>query len=91
MTLPRPAVYAAAACALTSAAAAVSFVRGSWVGIVWVLLAGLTSNLAWYATRRRPGVRGIGRRRPAAGPDPAPSPSACGSGGACGGCTQKIC
>ncbi|MFC9538150.1 hypothetical protein ACFT38_48145, partial [Streptomyces sp. NPDC056975] len=33
-------------------AAVVAFVQGSLLGIVWVLLAGLTSNMTWYYVRR---------------------------------------
>lgn len=46
------ALYATVVCALAVVAAVVSFVKGSWVGIIWVLLAGLTSNMAWYYARR---------------------------------------
>ncbi|WP_165987830.1 hypothetical protein [Streptomyces sp. YIM 98790] len=48
----RFAVYALIVCVLAVAAAVVSFVQGSWLGIVWVLLAGVSSNLAWYYARR---------------------------------------
>lgn len=35
------------------AAAVVSFARGSvLIGIVWVLLVGLSSNMTWYYVRR---------------------------------------
>lgn len=51
-SMSRPAVLALAVCVLATAAAVVSFARGAWVGIVWVLLAGLTSNMAWYQVRR---------------------------------------
>ncbi|NSC21392.1 hypothetical protein FM076_09305 [Streptomyces albus subsp. chlorinus] len=47
------ALYATVICLLAAVAAVVSFVHGSWLGIVWVLLAGLTSNMAWYYHRRR--------------------------------------
>ncbi len=50
--MPRLALYALVVCALAMAAAAVSFVRGSWLGIVWVLLVGVSSNMAWYYLRR---------------------------------------
>jgi hypothetical protein len=46
------AVFAAFVCLLTAAAAVVSFAQGSWLGIVWVLLAGLSSNMAWYYYKR---------------------------------------
>ncbi|MEU8625692.1 hypothetical protein [Streptomyces sp. NPDC048669] len=52
--MPRLALYAVAVCALAVAAAVISFVRGSWpLGIVWVLMIGLSSNMAWYYLRRR--------------------------------------
>lgn len=52
--MPRLALYAVAVCALAVAAAVISFVRGSWpLGIVWVLLIGLSSNMAWYYLRRQ--------------------------------------
>ncbi|MEU4104278.1 hypothetical protein ACFY8X_08155 [Streptomyces tanashiensis] len=50
--MPRLALYALVVCALAVAAAVVSFVEGSFLGIVWVLLAGLSSNMAWYYIRR---------------------------------------
>ncbi|MET4926139.1 hypothetical protein P3L51_27950 [Streptomyces sp. PSRA5] len=51
--MPRLALYALVVCLLSVAAAVVSFVRGSgWLGVVWVLLVGLSSNMAWYYLRR---------------------------------------
>nr|WSZ95722.1 hypothetical protein OH820_08655 [Streptomyces sp. NBC_00857] len=50
--MPRLALYALAVCALTVIAAVVSFARGNLIGIVWVLLAGLSSNMAWYYLRK---------------------------------------
>jgi hypothetical protein len=54
----RLAAFALAVCALSVAAAVVSFVRGSLLGVVWVLLAGVTSNMAWYYVRRGRGRAG---------------------------------
>ncbi|MEV0782582.1 hypothetical protein AB0I52_06260 [Streptomyces sp. NPDC050423] len=52
--MPRLALYAVAVCVLAVAAAVISFVRGSWpLGVVWVLMIGLSSNMAWYYLRRR--------------------------------------
>ncbi|MFF8414436.1 hypothetical protein [Streptomyces omiyaensis] len=51
-SMPRLALYALAVCALAVAAAVISFVNGSFIGVVWVLLAGLSSNMAWYYVRR---------------------------------------
>ncbi|MET9619484.1 hypothetical protein ABZZ37_01775 [Streptomyces sp. NPDC006464] len=50
--MPRLALYALVVCALAVAAAVVSFVQGSFLGVIWVLLAGLSSNMAWYYVRR---------------------------------------
>ncbi|GAB1330026.1 hypothetical protein [Streptomyces sennicomposti] len=50
--MPRLALYSLIVCVLTAAAAVVSFAQGSWLGIVWVLLAGLSSNMTWYYVRR---------------------------------------
>lgn len=51
-TARRIAVYALVVCALAVVAAVVSFAKGSWLGVVWVLLAGLTSNLWWFYVRK---------------------------------------
>ncbi|MDT0344596.1 hypothetical protein [Streptomyces litchfieldiae] len=48
----RLALYALILCALAVAAAVISFVEGNWLGVVWVLLAGLSSNMAWYYHRK---------------------------------------
>ncbi|MGP9021112.1 hypothetical protein ACT1U9_22295 [Streptomyces sp. BR1] len=50
--MPRLALYALVVCVLSVAAAVVSFVEGNWTGIVWILLAGLSSNMAWYYLRK---------------------------------------
>jgi hypothetical protein len=50
--MSRLALYALVVCLLAVAAAVISFVQGSWLGIVWVLLAGLSSNMTWYYLRR---------------------------------------
>ena len=50
--MPRLALYALVVCALAVVAAVVSFVQGSVLGVIWVLLAGLSSNMAWYYIRR---------------------------------------
>ncbi|MFE1251813.1 hypothetical protein [Streptomyces sp. NPDC058735] len=57
--MPRLALYALIVCALSVAAAVVSFVEGSWLGIVWVLLAGLSSNMAWYYLKRARARRSV--------------------------------
>ncbi|MGW6733566.1 hypothetical protein [Streptomyces sp. NPDC055013] len=50
--MPRLGVYALIVCVLAVAAAVVSFTQGSLLGIVWVLLAGLSSNMCWYYVKR---------------------------------------
>ncbi|MFJ7899081.1 hypothetical protein ACIQ6V_00905 [Streptomyces sp. NPDC096198] len=54
----RLAYYALAVCLLSIAAAVVSFVRGNWLGVVWVLLAAVSSNMAWFSLRRSRGRDG---------------------------------
>lgn len=51
--MPRLALYALVVCVLAVAAAVISFVQGSWLmGVVWVLLTGLSSNMTWYYAKR---------------------------------------
>ncbi|KJY42566.1 hypothetical protein VR41_07320 [Streptomyces sp. NRRL B-1568] len=51
--MPRLALYAIAVCALALAAAVVSFARGSFLGVIWILLVGVSSNIAWYYVRKQ--------------------------------------
>ncbi|WP_067034935.1 hypothetical protein [Streptomyces dysideae] len=91
---PRLAVYAGCVCALAAVAAVVSFIRGGWVGTIWVLLAGLASNMAWYYARRGGGTAGngtgtrAGDGRRNAGVGRGAAPVGCESGGACGVCVK---
>ncbi|MGN5636869.1 hypothetical protein [Streptomyces sp. AC154] len=56
--MPRLALYAVVVCVLAVVAAVISFVQGSWLlGVLWVLLVGLSSNMAWYYLRRRRATR----------------------------------
>ncbi|ARX83065.1 hypothetical protein [Streptomyces alboflavus] len=55
--MPRLALYALVVCVLSVAAAVVAFAQGSLLGIVWVLLAGLSSNMTWYYARRAKALR----------------------------------
>lgn len=50
--MPRLALYSLAVCVLAVVAAVISFTRGMWLGIVWVLIAGLSSNMTWYYFKR---------------------------------------
>lgn len=58
--MPRLALYAIAVCVLAAAAAVVSFVHGSWLGVVWLLLVGVASNMAWYYVRKQKNDRAAG-------------------------------
>ncbi|GHI08184.1 hypothetical protein AQI88_06365 [Streptomyces cellostaticus] len=59
--MPRIALYTLVVCVLAVAAAVVSFAQGSWLGIVWVLLAGLSSNMTWYYVKRDRAATGQGK------------------------------
>ncbi|MEV0371571.1 hypothetical protein AB0I10_17370 [Streptomyces sp. NPDC050636] len=50
--VPRLALWAGVVCVLAVAAAVVSFVQGSWLGVVWILMAGMSSNMAWFYLRK---------------------------------------
>ncbi|MCQ4210245.1 hypothetical protein [Streptomyces longispororuber] len=50
--MPRIALFASLVCVLAVVAAVVSFVQGSFLGVVWVLMAGITSNMAWFYVRK---------------------------------------
>ncbi|GAA2333709.1 hypothetical protein ACI2L4_09605 [Streptomyces sparsogenes] len=50
--MPRLALYSLAVCVLAVVAAVLSFARGSWLGVVWILLAGISSNMTWYYLRK---------------------------------------
>ena len=50
--MPRIAVYSLLVCVLALVAAVVSFVQGSWLGIVWVLMFGVSSNMTWFYFRK---------------------------------------
>ncbi|MGP3947204.1 hypothetical protein [Streptomyces sp. 7N604] len=60
--MPRLAVFALAACVLAIAAAVVSFARGSWLGILWIMMAGVSSNMTWFSLRRAKAERAAGDR-----------------------------
>ncbi|MFE0452318.1 hypothetical protein ACFW2D_13655 [Streptomyces sp. NPDC058914] len=57
--MPRLALYTLVVCLLAVAAAVVSFAQGSWLGVVWVLLAGLSSNMTWYYVKREKARRSL--------------------------------
>jgi cytochrome b subunit of formate dehydrogenase len=45
-------LLASVVCVLALVAAGVSFAKGSFLGVVWILLAGLSSNMAWLYLRK---------------------------------------
>ncbi|MFJ5232322.1 hypothetical protein ACIQBJ_20810 [Kitasatospora sp. NPDC088391] len=51
--MPRNALYAVIVLVLAVVAAVVSFAEGNWLGVVWVLMAGVASNIAWYHLRKQ--------------------------------------
>ncbi|MFD7130167.1 hypothetical protein [Streptomyces sp. NPDC059894] len=59
--MPRLALFTLVVCLLAVAAAVVSFANGSWLGVVWVLLAGLSSNMTWYYVKREKIRRSVTR------------------------------
>ncbi|MCX4749445.1 hypothetical protein OG455_28710 [Kitasatospora sp. NBC_01287] len=59
--MPRNALYASIVFVLAVSAAVVSFVEGNWLGVIWVLLAGVASNIAWYYLRKEKLERAAGR------------------------------
>ncbi|GAA4996917.1 hypothetical protein [Kitasatospora paranensis] len=50
--MPRNALFASIVLVLAVTAAVVSFVEGNWFGVVWVLMAGVSSNIAWFYIRK---------------------------------------
>ena len=61
--MPRLALCTLVVCLLAVAAAVLSFVHGNWFGIVWVLVAAISSNMTWYYARRAR-ARSSGSPRP---------------------------
>ncbi|MFJ5552268.1 MULTISPECIES: hypothetical protein [unclassified Streptomyces] len=61
--MPRLAVFALIVCALSVAAAVVAFVNGSFLGIIWVLLVGVSSNIAWFYIRKAKLAKAAGAPR----------------------------
>ncbi|MFC4507687.1 MULTISPECIES: hypothetical protein [Streptomyces] len=65
--MPRLAIYTLVVCLLAVAAAVVSFAQGSFLGVVWVLLAGLSSNMTWYYVKREKVRRSVEPVKPVTG------------------------
>ncbi|MEV6317162.1 hypothetical protein [Streptomyces sp. NPDC051776] len=65
--MPRLALFALAVCVLAVAAAVVSFARGSWLGILWIMMAGVSSNMTWYYVRKAKADRAAAANRTVTG------------------------
>jgi hypothetical protein len=65
--MPRLAVFSLVVFALALAAAVVSFTRGSLLGIVWIMMAGVASNMTWYYMRKAKVERAAAASSPGAG------------------------
>ncbi|MFB6891841.1 hypothetical protein ACFCX4_21335 [Kitasatospora sp. NPDC056327] len=50
--MPRTSVLASFVVVLALAAAVVSLVQGWWIGLVWLPMAGIASNVLWMNLRR---------------------------------------
>ncbi|MFE7560092.1 hypothetical protein [Kitasatospora sp. NPDC057500] len=50
--MPRTSVLASIVAILALAAAVVSVVQGWWVGLIWLPMAGIASNVLWMNVRR---------------------------------------
>ena len=50
--MPRFALFAFVLAVLALAAAVVSVLAGFWIGLAWILLAGIASNIGWVQWRR---------------------------------------
>ncbi|MFE7192499.1 hypothetical protein [Kitasatospora sp. NPDC057541] len=50
--MPRTSVLASIVAVLALAAAVVSAVQGWWIGLIWLPMAGIASNVLWMNLRR---------------------------------------
>ena len=50
--MPRTSLFALLVVVLALAAAVVSVVQGFWLGLIWLPLAGVASNVLWMNRRR---------------------------------------
>ncbi|MFC5664381.1 hypothetical protein ACFP3U_15480 [Kitasatospora misakiensis] len=50
--MPRTSVLASLVVVLALAAAVVSLVQGWWLGLIWLPMAGIASNVLWMNVRR---------------------------------------
>ncbi|CAN3980371.1 hypothetical protein [Kitasatospora purpeofusca] len=60
--MPRTSVLASLVVVLALAAAVVSLVQGWWLGLVWLPMAGIASNVLWMNLRREKLARAAAER-----------------------------
>ncbi len=60
--MPRTSVLASFVVVLALAAAVVSLVQGWWLGLVWLPMAGIASNVLWMNLRREKLARAAAER-----------------------------
>ncbi|KJY34794.1 hypothetical protein ACFC26_38435 [Kitasatospora purpeofusca] len=60
--MPRTSVLASLVVVLALAAAVVSLVQGWWLGLVWLPMAGIASNVLWMNVRREKLARAAAER-----------------------------
>ncbi|MFB8237276.1 hypothetical protein ACFC58_12070 [Kitasatospora purpeofusca] len=60
--MPRTSVLASLVVVLALAAAVVSLVQGWWIGLVWLPMAGIASNVLWMNVRREKLARAAAER-----------------------------
>ncbi|MDY0814999.1 hypothetical protein [Kitasatospora purpeofusca] len=60
--MPRTSVLASLVVVLALAAAVVSLVQGWWLGLVWLPMAGIASNVLWMNVRRERLARAAAER-----------------------------
>ncbi|WP_328957066.1 hypothetical protein [Kitasatospora purpeofusca] len=60
--MPRTSVLASLVVVLALAAAVVSLVQGWWLGLIWLPMAGIASNVLWMNVRREKLARAAAER-----------------------------
>ncbi|MFJ8430233.1 hypothetical protein ACIQ9P_02900 [Kitasatospora sp. NPDC094019] len=60
--MPRTSVLASLVVVLALAAAVVSLVQGWWLGLIWLPMAGIASNVLWMNLRREKLARAAAER-----------------------------
>ncbi|MED7953535.1 MULTISPECIES: hypothetical protein [unclassified Streptomyces] len=60
--MPRTSLLASIVVVLALAASVVSLVQGWWLGLIWLPLAGIASNVLWMNLRREKQTRAAAER-----------------------------